>query len=41
MKKNTLDTAIVTGLVMASATSQHPHIAPQMTLRPLAADASQ
>jgi ATP-dependent protease ClpP protease subunit len=41
MKKNTLATAIVTGLVMASATSQHPHIAPQMTLRPLAADASQ
>lgn len=38
MKKNTLATAIVTGLVMASATSQHPHITPQMTLRPLAAD---
>ncbi len=41
MKKNTLAAAIVTGLVMASATSQHPHIVPQMTLRPLAADASQ
>lgn len=38
MKKNTLATAIMTGLVMASATSQHPHITPQMTLRPVAAD---